>query len=191
MDNACFDKNLRRGIRYHLVFRLRGKNVTHSLCITAINPWHTGYPSHSSNVKIVSIDGQTIDNGNDILNIIMSFDNMKEQAALMKIHGWPIDAADSPIEAGLAPSFDKKDWFILGENQDKSEEATRYLTNMTFGDMQRIMTVMMETRAGLDNWRSYYRIPWLNRTDAPWSLWHHLPQNTNRRDERKSAKFDL
>lgn len=125
-----------------------------------------------------------------ILNAILSFDNLKDEAAVLKAQGWPIDdRSDTPAFDPLLGNY--KDWFILGKGEDPSKEVCQYLSASESSDAQRVMEALMSARLDIKDWYSYYRVKWSDGRTTSWSLWEHLPQYKSHRDERKAAKFDL
>lgn len=122
-----------------------------------------------------------------ILNAILSFDNLKDEAAVLKMNGWPVS---------IVPSNDpslgsQKDWFILGKNDDPATEVCQYLRASESSDAQHVMNSLMDARLDIEDWYCYYRVEWSNGRKAQWCLWEHLPQYEHHRDWRKTAKFDL
>lgn len=179
----------RRGERRRLVFKLKHGSISPCrLMTTTMNPWHTGYPYYTLIERLFPKDGGTIEGSKAILNAMLSFDNLKDEAAVLKAQGWPVsvDPSNAPSSRG-----NYKNWFILGKSDDPSKEVCQYLSASESWNAQRVMNSLMSARRDINDWYSYYRVIWSDGRTTPWSLWEHLPQYEHHRDERKAAKFDL
>lgn len=177
----------KKGERPRLGFSLKNKGLSCILMVHAMNAWHTGYPYHIPIDRLFSKDGGMIEGGKAILNAILSFDNLKAEAAILKMQGWPVDI-DAPKD-GLMGYY--KYWFILGKSEDPSKEVCQYLRASESSDAQRVMEALMDARLDIQEWECHYRVRWSNGRQGPWSLWESLPQYKNHNDWRKKAEFHL
>jgi len=179
----------KNGERHRLTFHLKGKGVLCRLGVHAINPWHTGYPYYTMIERLFSKDGGMIEGGKAILNAILSFDNLKAEAAMLKAQGWPVDMDAPNSERSMGHYY--KDWFILGRSEDSSKEVCQYLRASESSVAQRVMNSLMDARLDIQEWEWHYRVRWSDGRESPWSLWESLPQYKNHNDWRKKAEFHL
>ncbi len=137
---------------------------------------------------VVKNDNSRTTSAKDLLNALLSFDNMKDEAMFLKAAGWPVDIEVPPDiveKVKWISDKEKRHWLIRGS---QPEETFSYVVGRE-PDMQRALNMLMSARKDLSQWDIYYKVLDRHHTPEEWKLWESKPQHNDHIDWKTVKHF--